>query len=211
MNHIEYYVLRPRQNSETAFYVPTGNPDLVAQMRRIYSAKEMYELIRTIPSAELLSFDEEDDQKEACKDILKSGDREKIIQLMKTLYTREQKLKEKGKKLRQFEEHALKEAESLLYEELSYVFSPKKGAGSPLYYRTDPTERKSRIKSEKPKGIPFRFFLYRCTLPEPSPPARAFTSSTVISAESPSMVCLSVPAATAKSTVSFAESPKRLP
>ncbi len=124
--NIEYYVLRPRQNSETAFYVPTGNPDLVAQMRRIYSAKEMYELIRTIPSAELLSFDEEDDQKEACKDILKSGDREKIIQLMKTLYTREQKLKEKGKKLRQFEEHALKEAESLLYEELSYVFSLKK-------------------------------------------------------------------------------------
>ena len=125
-NRIQYYVLRPRENQETAFYVPTGNPDLIAQMRRVYSAEEMYALIRSIPSAELLTVEREDEQKEICKEILKSGDRKRMIQLMKTLYTKEQHSKEKGKKLRQFEEHALKEIEALLYEELSYVFSLKK-------------------------------------------------------------------------------------
>lgn len=53
--------------------------------------------------------------------------------------------------------------------------------------------------------------VYRCTLPEPSPPASLLTSSTETKLQSPSMVCFRQLAATANSIASCGPKPVRQP
>ena len=119
---LEYYVLQPIYNQQAKVLVPMHNEQLTAKMRRVLTADEIHDLIRSMPAGPDLCWEENDAvRREQFKDILARGDRGEIVCLIKTLYLRQQAMAEKGKKLHLADERFLKDAEKKLYEEFAHV------------------------------------------------------------------------------------------
>lgn len=117
----EYYVLRSEGDSRNTFYVPTDNKALTSQMHRVLSRDELDELIRAMPDEKYIWIEDDNLRKAEYEKILRSGNRRKLIQLIKTLYIRRKDKMSENRKLRSADEHFLKDAEAALYEEFAYV------------------------------------------------------------------------------------------
>ena len=85
---MQYFLLKPVYEKNSSVYVPLKNEALMAKMKRILSAEEIDELIRTMPDEELLWIESETERRRLFQEILNSGDREQLIRLIKTLYLR---------------------------------------------------------------------------------------------------------------------------
>ncbi len=125
-NSDEYYVLRPVYDDKSTIFVPMHNESLTGKMRAVLSAQEIFELINAMPDEDQIWIENDAERKEEYKSILVNGTRDELIKLIKTLYLRKQELKQKGKKLHVADEHFLKEAEKLLYEEFAHVLKIKR-------------------------------------------------------------------------------------
>ncbi|MDP4117727.1 MAG: CarD family transcriptional regulator [Bacillota bacterium] len=118
-----YYVLNPVFDEKCKFFVPVDNNRLTSKMHKVLSSKEVYELIKSIPSEENIWIENENDRKEKYKQILENGDREKIMRIIKTLQVRRKERVKNNKKLRLVDEKLLGDAEKFLYEEFAYVLN----------------------------------------------------------------------------------------
>ncbi len=103
---IEYYVLKPIKSESSTIYVPTLNEELTKKMKKVLSYQEIIDLIH-------LRY----------KGILRDGNRQEIMQLIRTLYLHQLKLKEEGKKFHASDDKFYKDAERILYEEFAYVLN----------------------------------------------------------------------------------------
>ena len=118
---MEYFLLKPVFERSSSIYVPMQNEALVSKMKRILSAEEIFEMIRSMPDEELLWIENENERRRIFQEILNSGDREQLVRLIKTLYLRQQNRLEQQKNLLMSDEKFLKDAERILYEEFAYV------------------------------------------------------------------------------------------
>lgn len=130
-----YYVLKPVYNTTSTIYIPVENQSLTAKMRRVLSAEEIYELIEAMPNEQPIWIDQDTLRREAYLEILKSGDREKLVRLIKTLHLRQQTQAEKGRKLHAADDRILKDAEKILHEEFAHVLHIKREEVLPLILR----------------------------------------------------------------------------
>lgn len=117
----DYYVLKPVYQTHSTIYVPVANEVLVAKMRRVLSREEIGELIRVMPDEDTIWIENDAERKEKYQQILSSGNRQKLVQLIKTLYLEQSKRASAGKRLRQSDEQLFKRAENLLYSEFALV------------------------------------------------------------------------------------------
>ncbi len=117
----EYYILKPIAGNSATIYVPTDNEKLLKKMRHILSREEIYQLIRGIPTSESIWIEDENERKKKYREILSSGDRVGMIQMIKALYLHRQEQQKKGRKLHLLDEHFFKEAERILHEEFATV------------------------------------------------------------------------------------------
>jgi len=120
---VEYYVLKPVYDPNSTIFVPLHNAKLTDKMRYVLSAEEIYELIQEMPDENTIWIEEESKRREQYKKILEVGDRKGLVCLIKTLYLRQQKLKEGGKKLHMAEDRFMKDAEKMLFEEFAHVLT----------------------------------------------------------------------------------------
>ena len=119
--YTRYYILKPVYDSRSTLFVPESNQKLTAKMRRILSADEIYELIRAIPDKDPVWIENDAERAEQYRQILSSGNRSLLMQMIKSLYLRKEALTEKGRKLRIMDEHFFKDAERILYDEFALV------------------------------------------------------------------------------------------
>lgn len=117
----EYYILKPFSNMNSTIYVPLNNELLVKKMRRVLSAEEIYNIIHSMPTEEMIWIEDENERKAQYKQIISQGDRIKLVKMIKALYQHQQELQMKGKKLHVSDERFFKEAENLLYDEFAVV------------------------------------------------------------------------------------------
>lgn len=122
---MEYYVLKPVYDQNATIFVPVKNETLVGQMKAVLSAEEIYALIRSMPNEQTIWVEDEDERKRTYQEIIRRGDRKELIRLIKTLYFHQQSQHQKGKRLHQADEAALKQAEQLLYHEFALVLHLK--------------------------------------------------------------------------------------
>ena len=121
-DQLEYYTLKPvYDNNASVIFVPTKNTDLTDKMRQILSAAEVHALIHSMPDEQFIWIENENERKMAYADIIRRGDRQELIQLIKTLHQHQENQKANGKKLYVSDENFFREAEKLLYEEFAYV------------------------------------------------------------------------------------------
>lgn len=121
----EYYVLKPLNNQASTIYVPVNNENLKKKMRCVLSVSEIYEIIHSMPEEKSVWIENENERKEKYKEIIACGNRRELVQIIKALYTHQQQLQAKGKKLHAADERFFKEAEKLLYEEFAIVLDIK--------------------------------------------------------------------------------------
>ena len=114
---VQYYHLAPVRGSGI-IYIPV---DSKVFMRAIISKEEAINLIASIPSVEEHP-DYSKDQKslaEHYKALLQTHDCSALVQLIKNIYCKNRELNEKGKTTGKTDQQYMKQAETLLHEELS--------------------------------------------------------------------------------------------
>lgn len=116
-----YYVLNPLSDLDATIYVPVNNPKSVSKMKKVLSKEEVYELIHHMPQDEIYQEENSKERKELFNKILKSGDREELVKLIKTVYFQKKEREKIGKKMWASDESALRKAEKMLYEEFATV------------------------------------------------------------------------------------------
>ena len=123
----KFYVLTPLFRRDAVLYLPVDNEKTVSKLRYVLTREQIMDAIRSMPEADCIWIEHVNTRKDTYQGILRSGDAEKMVQLIKTLYEQRRLLTECGKKLRAADEACLKDAERLLYEEFSYVLDIPKG------------------------------------------------------------------------------------
>ena len=121
-----YYVLKPVFGNSFTLFVPVGDENLEAKMRRLLSADEIHSFIADMPEEDSAWIEDENERREFYKNIISSGDRASLVRMIKALFRRRQELNSAGKKLRISDEQFMKDAEKMLYDEFAYVLGIKR-------------------------------------------------------------------------------------
>lgn len=119
---IEYYVLKPIFNDNTAVFVPVENATLTAKMQSVLTKTQADELICKTDGIDIIKTISENQKRELYKTVLSSNNREKLISLIKTIRQERDSRRENNKKLNISDEQILRKAEMLLYNELAFVY-----------------------------------------------------------------------------------------
>lgn len=114
----KYYLLKPLRQ-EGVIYAPVDSEHV--PIRPVISAREAEELIDLLPSIQAEAFQGTTLQSVAqhYQVVMRSHDRLKLIELMKSIYTKQQQAEAQNRRLGLVDEQYMKQAERLLYGELS--------------------------------------------------------------------------------------------
>ena len=117
----EYYILSPVSDPKSTIYVPLDSEVLVSQMRRVLTAEQIDELISKLDSSSYDWIPVDSERKSFCQSILKSGDRLKLMNMIRMLYARQEELRNQKKHFHVADERFLKDACKLVHDEFSFV------------------------------------------------------------------------------------------
>ena len=115
------YVLQPIYDQRSRFFVPVESEALCAKMRPLMSREEAETLIGQMQGEKEIWISSENRRKEAYHEIIKRGERRELVQLIKTLYKQQAKLRKVGKRLYRTDEKYYKDAKKILFGELAHV------------------------------------------------------------------------------------------
>ena len=117
----DYYVLIPEHAAKSVVYLPVDNQALVSRMRAPLTEEQVLRLIHKMPEQKCRWIEDENSRKREHQRILRDGDQREIILLIRSIYLHQQQLREKGRKLHQCDERALREGQQMLSDEFSHV------------------------------------------------------------------------------------------
>lgn len=141
---LKYYVLKPVYHQGATVFIPVHNEELVSKMKRILSVDEIHQLIQDMPNEDLIWIDNDNQRKERFKEILRNGNRKELIQLIRTVYLKQEELKKVGKKIHTTDDNAFKDAEKILYEEFAYVLNIHKDEVIPFIFNQIEVKEKKK-------------------------------------------------------------------
>lgn len=113
----KYYILKPRYVSASTVYVPVDSA--AASMRSVLTKEEAENLIGNIPEIPLLDIKNEKLVEQEYKACMKSNSCDAWVTLIKTIYERNQKRLQAGRKETAVDSKYIKIAEENLYGELA--------------------------------------------------------------------------------------------
>jgi len=122
----KYFVLKPKNDKGATCYVPTWNEKAWSKMRKVMTKKDIDALIDSMPNKKPTWIANENERKEAYKQILASGDQAAIISMVQALFFHKKEREAEGKRLHMSDEHFMKDAEQILYNEWQYVLNVDK-------------------------------------------------------------------------------------
>ena len=137
----KYYVLEPVFEKGSTVYTPVDNDKVI--MRRIMNKDEAEELVGRITEIDTVWIQEEKSREQMYKEAIRTYDCQSLVQIIKTLYLRQQSRLKEGKKVLSSDEQYLRKAEELLYSEMSLALSiPKNEVET---YIKDAVHRKESV------------------------------------------------------------------
>mgnify|MGYP003323350948 CR=1 FL=1 len=95
-------------------------------MRKVMTKEDVDALIDSMPDKTPIWISNENERKEAYRKILASGDQAAIISMVQALFIHKKEREAEGKRLHMSDEHFMKDAEQLLYNEWQYVLNVDK-------------------------------------------------------------------------------------
>lgn len=118
---IEYLVLEPMAGNESKFYLPTQNPTAMSKLQSVLSRDEMDALMASQEIRKDCWIKEENLRKQHYRDLIGSGNRLALLQMVSALYRYKKEQSEAGRKFHQCDDNFLRDAEKLLCSEISLV------------------------------------------------------------------------------------------
>lgn len=118
---VTYLALEPVGQDGSRYLVPTHNAAAMAKLRPMLSKEELESLM---DSEEVLAdgwIRDENLRKQTYRELIGSGDRAKLMQMVRTLYNHRKAQAAAGKKCHLCDENFLRDAEKLLVSEFSIV------------------------------------------------------------------------------------------
>lgn len=116
-----YLVLEPMGQEGSQYMVPTGNEAAMAKLHPLLTKEEMEQLLSS-PQVHTSSWiPDENQRKQRYREIMTSGDREQLMQMVYTLYRHREAQTAAGKKCHVSDEFFLRDAEKLLIGEMTVV------------------------------------------------------------------------------------------
>ena len=116
-----YLALEPVGQDGSCYFVPTHNAVAMSKLRRMLSKEEL----ETMLASEEVHADgwikDENQRKQAYRELISSGDRAKLMQMVHTLYRHKASQASAGRKCHLCDENFLRDAEKLLISEVSIV------------------------------------------------------------------------------------------
>lgn len=116
---MDYYVLSPIYSKNTIIKTPVGNKKV--NMRTIISQEDVCTLIDNITNESIPWIDDEYERIEKFKSMIKSGDCENLIRIIRTVYFNVEYKKLIGNKVTKRGENMMDIAENMLNEEFATV------------------------------------------------------------------------------------------
>jgi len=116
-----YYILKPLYMVASRVYVPVDSA--LTSVRTILTREEAEELIRSIPDIPVIEIKNERLLEQDYKSCMKSNNCTDWVKLIKTIYERKQKRLQVGRKETAIDSKYFKQAEDILYGELSVVLN----------------------------------------------------------------------------------------
>lgn len=116
-----YYMLVPTKEQGSKIYVPVDSAE--GRIRRVISKEDAIKFIKSIPDIGEKNISNEKLREQEYKAALLSGDNEKIVSVIKLIYARRQERMEQGKKTTVTDERYFRQAEDILFSELSFVLN----------------------------------------------------------------------------------------
>lgn len=118
----DYYVLEMVYGPATTVYAPVDSDKL--NIRPVLGASEVGEIIASMPSRPEISGTDDGERRSRFREIITSGDRDGLVRIIKTLYSRRENVP-KGRKFPDADERLMRDAERILYEEFALVLGIK--------------------------------------------------------------------------------------
>lgn len=118
---VTYLVLEPVGQEGTRYLVPTHNASAMAKLRPMLTAEQLQELIHSAEVQADSWIRDENHRKQVYRELISSGDRVKLMQMVHTLYSHKKTLLSEGKKVHLCDDNFLRDAEKLLAGEFAIV------------------------------------------------------------------------------------------
>lgn len=118
-----YLALEPIGQAGSRYFVPTHNAAAMAKVRNMLSREELEVMME---SEEVLAdgwIRDENQRKQTYRELIGSGDRVRLLQMVRTLYRHRKAQSAAGKKCHLCDENFLRDAEKLLIGEFSIVLN----------------------------------------------------------------------------------------
>ena len=87
-----YIVLKPVHQINSTLYVPVDNDELKTKFKPLLTGDEIEEIIKEMPEESSLWKESSSERAELYSQVLESGDRKRLAQLVRTLYLRQKHL-----------------------------------------------------------------------------------------------------------------------
>lgn len=119
----KYYTLIPFYNQGSKLFIPV---DAAGSLREAMDEKAVRELLEKVAEIEPIEIQDEKRREQEYKAALRSGDCKRVIQIIKTIYLRQEKRIEDGKKVTEVDERYFRMAEDKLYGEIALAMNMEK-------------------------------------------------------------------------------------
>ena len=117
----EFLVLEPLARGESKFYLPTQNPTAMGKIQPILARQQMEQLLASMEIRQGCWIREENLRKQHYRNLLASGDRTLLLQMLTAVYQHRDEQDAAGKKFHQCDDNFMRDAEKLLCSEISLV------------------------------------------------------------------------------------------
>ena len=118
---VEYFVLEPREQPGTRYYVPTQNQVALSKLRPMLTRDELEALLVSEQTHRESWIADENQRKQHYRELINSGDRAALIGMICMLHEHKESQLAAGRKFHLCDENFLRDAQKLLNSEFSLV------------------------------------------------------------------------------------------
>lgn len=118
---VTYLVLEPVGQGGSQYLVPTHNAAAMAKIKRMLTKEELASMMQSDAVRSDGWIRDEGQRKNLYRELISSGDRERLMQMVHTLYRHKAEQTKAGKKVHLCDDNFLRDAEKLLVGEVAVV------------------------------------------------------------------------------------------
>ena len=118
---VVYMALEPVEQEGARYLIPTHNPVAMSKVKPMLTNEELTALLESKEALEDNWIRDENQRKQTYRELISSGDRVRLMQMVRTLYRHKAEQLTAGRKVHICDDNFLRDAEKLLCSEIAAV------------------------------------------------------------------------------------------